>query len=208
VLRAAFDELPLPQRRALGLAFFDELTHEQVATLLGLPLGTTKTRIRSGLRKLRERLTPQTAALALALVLTVLGIRDHYARIELDRDGRALTLLTRSDTSDLRLAPSGASGLPREAHARYRGAPGARIAVLTLSHFSPPPTGNTYQAWVRHGARWSSLGTLSLEADGAARMIVEDDRLAELPDAVQITLEPQPGSASPSSKVVAAWSEE
>jgi RNA polymerase sigma-70 factor (ECF subfamily) len=64
-LQAAFAELPSRQRQALDLAFFEDLTHEQVASVLNLPLGTTKTRIRTGLQTLRSKLAPQLVALAL-----------------------------------------------------------------------------------------------------------------------------------------------
>jgi RNA polymerase sigma-70 factor, ECF subfamily len=55
-MRAAVEALPPAQRRAVDLAFFEDLTHEQVATELHLPLGTAKTRIRAGLRQLRANL--------------------------------------------------------------------------------------------------------------------------------------------------------
>lgn len=55
-VRSAMEELPPSQRRALDLALFKDLTHEQAATELGIPLGTAKTRIRSGLQRLRGRL--------------------------------------------------------------------------------------------------------------------------------------------------------
>lgn len=55
-VRAAVEALPPTQRRAVGLAFFEDLTHEQVASELHLPLGTAKTRIRAGLRRLRASL--------------------------------------------------------------------------------------------------------------------------------------------------------
>ena len=44
VIQAAVDALPEAQRQALSLAFFDELTHEQIASVLHTPVGTTKTR--------------------------------------------------------------------------------------------------------------------------------------------------------------------
>jgi RNA polymerase sigma-70 factor (ECF subfamily) len=40
----------------VDLAFFKGLSHQQVAAELGIPLGTVKTRIRTGLRKLRDKL--------------------------------------------------------------------------------------------------------------------------------------------------------
>jgi RNA polymerase sigma-70 factor, ECF subfamily len=61
VVRGALAVLPPPQRHALTLAFFDDQTHQEVADTMEVPLGTTKTRIRTGLLNLRASLEPSAA---------------------------------------------------------------------------------------------------------------------------------------------------
>jgi len=56
LLRDALEVLSTGERTAIETAFFSELTYEQAARKLNQPLGTVKTRIRSGLEKLREAL--------------------------------------------------------------------------------------------------------------------------------------------------------
>jgi RNA polymerase sigma-70 factor, ECF subfamily len=55
-VRAALAQLPEEQREPIELGFFGGVTHEQISRQTGLPLGTVKTRIRTGLRKLRAAL--------------------------------------------------------------------------------------------------------------------------------------------------------
>jgi RNA polymerase sigma-70 factor (ECF subfamily) len=53
-IRAALGSMPLPQRSALEMAFFEGLTHTEIAAKTGEPLGTIKTRIRAALVTLRK----------------------------------------------------------------------------------------------------------------------------------------------------------
>lgn len=50
----ALAQLPPNQRNALSLAYFRGYSHSQISEILGEPLGTVKTRIRSALQKLRK----------------------------------------------------------------------------------------------------------------------------------------------------------
>lgn len=58
-LRRALEALPRAQREVVDLAFFEDLSHTEIAGRTGQPLGTVKTRIRRGLRLLRETLGDQ-----------------------------------------------------------------------------------------------------------------------------------------------------
>jgi RNA polymerase sigma-70 factor (ECF subfamily) len=55
-IRAALAALNREERQSIALAFFDGLTHEEIAVALHTPVGTVKARIRRGLAKLRPRL--------------------------------------------------------------------------------------------------------------------------------------------------------
>ena len=50
--------MPAAQRSALEMAFFEGLTHTEIAEKAGEPLGTIKTRIRAGLLTLRKAFHP------------------------------------------------------------------------------------------------------------------------------------------------------
>jgi RNA polymerase sigma-70 factor (ECF subfamily) len=56
-LREALAKLPEEQRSAISLAFYGGLTYEQVARSQAIPVGTAKTRIRTGIKRLRELLS-------------------------------------------------------------------------------------------------------------------------------------------------------
>jgi RNA polymerase sigma-70 factor (ECF subfamily) len=55
-VRRALADLPEAQRIALQLAYFEGLSQSEIAERLGEPLGTIKTRMQLGMKKLRERL--------------------------------------------------------------------------------------------------------------------------------------------------------
>jgi RNA polymerase sigma-70 factor (ECF subfamily) len=62
-VRSAVATLPGEQRRAIELAYFDGLTHREIAERDGLPLGTVKGRLRLGLRRLHGLLADPVAGL-------------------------------------------------------------------------------------------------------------------------------------------------
>ncbi|MBC7368684.1 MAG: sigma-70 family RNA polymerase sigma factor [Undibacterium sp.] len=59
---AALATLAAGEHRAIELAFFDGLSHQEISEALRLPIGTVKARIRRGLFKLRTKLAPLHAA--------------------------------------------------------------------------------------------------------------------------------------------------
>ena len=196
-LHRAIDALPPPQKRALSLAFFDELTHEQVASVLRTPVGTAKTRIRLAMKRLAPLLVTLLAAIAV-----VLGWRrEERAK---DREERALRLVTSSDVVPVRLEP--APDVAQAAHGSYRAKVGVGVAVLTTSNLPPPAAGERYFAWVRTGERWSALGEVEIGADGRSLMASEAPSLASAPDEVRVTREPRSSSGNvPSGSVVLTW---
>lgn len=57
-VHAALDALPAEQREAIRLAYFQGLTHSEIAKQLAIPMGTVKTRLRLAVEKLRTSLAP------------------------------------------------------------------------------------------------------------------------------------------------------
>lgn len=205
IVKSALASLPPKQRQAIALAFLEDMTHEQVAQALDVPLGTAKTRIRSGLQILRTHLAPIAASL-LSVTLAIVGAKFVQTQITLERDQRAIALVTTSELAPLRLTPvPSAANVPAGAHANYRSRPGVDVAVLSTEFLPVAPSGETYQAWVRHGDTWTSLGTVSPSSDGTVQLVAQNPVLAQPPESVEITLEHGGGSQAPSGDVVLAW---
>jgi RNA polymerase sigma-70 factor, ECF subfamily len=62
LVRGAVQELPLEQRRAIAMAYFEGRSHAEISDLTGLPLGTVKSRIRLAMHRLRSHLGELGAA--------------------------------------------------------------------------------------------------------------------------------------------------
>jgi RNA polymerase sigma-70 factor (ECF subfamily) len=207
IVKSALASLPPKQRQAIALAFLEDMTHEQVARTLDVPLGTAKTRIRSGLQILRTHLAPMAASL-LAVAFAVVGFRLVQTQIVLERDQRAIAMVTTSEVVPKRLTPVAGSSVPAGAHANYRARDGVDVGVLSTELLPTAPAGKTYKAWVRHGTTWTSLGTFTPTADGTAQVVAQDAALATPPDAVAVSLEPAGGSSTPGIQTVLAWPNE
>jgi len=212
VVRSAVDALPPAQRHALGLAFFEDLTHQQVAEVLNLPLGTVKSRIRAGVHGLRTRLV--AAALVLTAGLVAIGVDRYLAgRAVASLNERALALATSSETQVLRLLPA-SPGLPADTHGTYRYRAGVPLVVATAD-LPAPPTGRVYRLWAMFGdmpqpgsaagAPWVAVGTLHPDATGSARLIAEGATYKQAPRALEVTLEPNATGRAPTGPPVVAW---
>jgi len=62
IVRSALKQLSTEQREVIELAYYQGLSHSEIAAQLGQPLGTVKTRTRLGMIKLRELLNPAMGA--------------------------------------------------------------------------------------------------------------------------------------------------
>jgi RNA polymerase sigma-70 factor (ECF subfamily) len=203
VLHTALGGLPPSERAALGLAYFDELPHREIATLLGIPLGTAKSRIRSGVVRLRLRLGPLVAAIAVGILAAVVATRLSPGRRMLGRDERALEMLTSSEAVSLRM--TAASDVPPEAHATYRFRPGSPIAVVTYSRFPAAAAGQIDRAWAQIAGRWVLLGEAVPDASGHARLIAENPSLEAAPERLTVARESGPAGAEPGGKTLVSW---
>ncbi len=203
IVRQAVEALPPTQRQALSLAFLEDLTHQQISETLNIPLGTTKSRIRSGLQTLRAHLSFLVAAGLFLVLLPTALVRDWMHRSAIERQATALRLVTSSDVVPRRMV--NAPGTPAETHGNYEGRPGVPLAVMTFSKFHPAPAGQTYRAWGMFGGRWYLLGTVTPDARGSDLLMTEGPHLAVPPSALKVTLESAGLVTTPTGPSVIAW---
>lgn len=203
-IQRALMELPQEQGQALRLAFFQDLTHEQVSDFLGVPLGTVKGRIRLGLVKLNSTLTALVASLVAVVGFSAYGWNRHRAALRLDEG--ALAMLTSSHMEPLRLEPiSPVAEIEQGPHAMYRAERGRAVVVFTLSNVPVPNPGETYRLWRLSSGTWKALGEPAPDTQGRGRIIFEVPDLL-WPEALRLSLEQQ-GSNNPTpvGRVVLAW---
>ena len=61
-MKGALENLPAEQRAAIELAYFEGMSHSEIAQRTGDPLGTVKTRLRSAVESLKRTLHAQAAS--------------------------------------------------------------------------------------------------------------------------------------------------
>lgn len=203
-IQRALAALPPTQAQALRLAFFQDLTHGQVAEFLEVPLGTAKSRIRVGI----EKLTPRLAALV-AMLIAAVGFSAYewgQQRRAWKLDEQALAMLTSSHMEGLRLVPlAPLSDIEKGPHATYRAERGGRMIVFTLSNVPQAPSAETYRIWQFNQGIWKALGEITPDALGHGRKLI-DAPGPEWPEALKLTQERR-GSANavPEGQAILIW---
>ena len=200
VLLGAIEALPPRQGQALRLAYLQELTHEQVAATLSLPLGTAKSRIQSGLQSLRWRLA---SAVFLGLAVAGLAALAYERATAYRREERALRLVVNSDVRPIRLSP--VPGVDPATHGSYRGLPGTPTAVMTFTAFPPSPPGQAYRVWIAQRNGWMLIGSVRPDALGKDLLVFEGPEFAEPPAALRVTLEAAGEVIEPTGPTIVAW---
>ncbi|WP_324277479.1 sigma-70 family RNA polymerase sigma factor [Blastococcus brunescens] len=89
-VRTAMAALSQPQREALTLAYYGGYTQREVAALTGTPLGTVKTRMLAGMRRLKQELGGPASSGALGGASSAEGRSDERRPCPVRRAGRGL----------------------------------------------------------------------------------------------------------------------
>ena len=173
-VRGALGELPGEQSKVIELAYFGGFSHSEIATMLGVPLGTVKGRMRLGLEKIRGRAGggtgmnetehEQLARRARRLPAGGAGARRG------GRAGAATSPAARSAASELAVAAPGGAGAARVGGAGRAAAGAARAADGAGA--LPRPRAATARAAARGAARTSALGALRPLAGLAAVALI------------------------------------
>jgi RNA polymerase sigma-70 factor (ECF subfamily) len=195
-LQEAIERLPKTQRQALRLAFFDELSHEEVADTLGIPLGTIKGRIRLALRDLRRRLLPVVFGILVAFGAGASALAYLSSRNAADDEG-TLAFVTRSNIEVKKLAAIDGSVTGTCSYDTRQG-----TVILSLQGLKVPAKGVGYRLWARWDAGWIPVGAVKWRGEGKGLLHVTDTRWSREPAAVEVTEESSANSVAPSERVI------
>jgi len=181
-LQTAVDRLPESQRQVLRLAFFDELSHEEVAQTLGIPLGTAKGRIRLALRKLRGGLMSLVSGVLLLWGIGTTFLAYDYFRKNSDQE-RTLAFLTRPDVEVAKL-----KSLSGEITGVCSYSTAHQQVDLRITGLSKPEEGKVYRFWARWDSNWILMSDL-VWSDKETLFQIRDARWSREPVAIRITLQ-------------------
>jgi len=195
-LQEAIERLPGAQRQALRLAFFDELSHEEVAETLGLPLGTVKGRIRLALRKLKRGLVPVAFGLLVAWgagasAWALLSINTIAAK-----EG-SLAFVTRADVAVKKLAAVDGSVTGTCSYDTQ-----GQTVALGLAGLKELKAGETYRLWARWGGDWTEVGDIEWEGEGRGFLRAMDAHWSEEPRAIEVTVESARAGTGPAGPII------
>ncbi|MFN0073698.1 MAG: sigma-70 family RNA polymerase sigma factor [Chloroflexota bacterium] len=203
-ITTALQELPSPQRRAVSLAFLENLSHSEVAQSLAVPLGTAKTRIRGGLKRLRPHLVSLVASGLAILAISAGAVHGLAERSARERAERALATVSSSDLLSLRMDP--VAGPLDGAHGRVRIRPGAELSVVTLTDMPALESGFIYRVWSRVGVEWTRLTDASVDSSGRALIVLDRPEPWILPNELVVSREPtERQGIAPSGEIIARW---
>ena len=160
-------------------------------------------RIRLGQSEFEAEKLSLLIVLILVAMYGIMALEYVKTQAVADQNERALALVTTNDVVPIHLAAG--PGVPAGTRGTYWGQVGANIAVLDASNLPPTPQGTRYHWWVEHANHWTSIGIARPDATGSARLIAESPELATLPDAVQVTREPDDDSQTPMASGVLIW---
>lgn len=115
-VRAALRQLPVPQRHTLLLAYYGGYTHREISTLLGIPLGTVKSRISLGVRRLRVLLHPLDTHPPTARPCSLHEVRVEHPKSPRTRAHPEGECHRPTPDVGVRSSSAGRSGPPRRIH--------------------------------------------------------------------------------------------
>ena len=228
-VRGALDGMSPEQRQAMELAFFQGLTHTEIAEKTGEPLGTIKTRIRSGLQQLRAKFAVMKTHDQFAEDLALYALDELTGSERQELEGHLDTCAAcrrelqalRGDLGLLGLSSSGPQPPARSKDRLMRA-----IAAEPRGVSSPSLRFSSAKSWDNLGSGLGSVGSIAsswlycVRSNGRMKdqlaelaghnqdqaiqldRLNEEMRLLTAPDAVHVSLNPQKSPKQPSGTAI------